>query len=110
MHTPALEGAVAAVGGVEKAREEEVLILEELKHQAMVQIIRRLGNSVENWRLGKMRRHAVSWICATRRGKSAGGAGPSLRETIAHGRLRIWIKESSNDTIGGVTTRSGKIR
>ena len=35
MHTPALEGAVDAVVGVEKAREAEVLMLEELENQAM---------------------------------------------------------------------------
>ena len=50
-------------------------------------------------RLGKRRRHAVSWIHATRRGKSSGGVGPFLRETIAHGRLSIWMRKSSNDTV-----------
>ena len=29
-----------------------------------------------NRRLGKRRRHAISWIHATGRGKIAGGAGP----------------------------------
>ena len=32
VHTPAPKGAVAAVVGVEKAREVEVLMLEELEH------------------------------------------------------------------------------
>ena len=35
MHTSAPEGAVAAVAGVEKAREAEVLMLEEMEYQAM---------------------------------------------------------------------------
>ena len=35
IHTPAPEGAVATVAGVEKAREEEMLMLEELEHQAV---------------------------------------------------------------------------
>ena len=35
MHTHAPEGAVAVVTGVEKAREGEVLMLEELEHQAV---------------------------------------------------------------------------
>ena len=35
MCTPAPEGEVVAIAGVEKAREEEVLMLEELEHQAM---------------------------------------------------------------------------
>ena len=34
MHTPTPEGAVVVVAGVEKAREEEVLMLEDLEHQA----------------------------------------------------------------------------
>ena len=32
MHTPTLEGVVAAVAGVEKEREMGVLMLEELEH------------------------------------------------------------------------------
>ena len=35
MHPPALEGAVNIVARVEKAREAEVLMLEELEHQAV---------------------------------------------------------------------------
>ena len=35
MHTLAPEGAVVVVVGVEKARVEEVLTLEELEHQAV---------------------------------------------------------------------------
>ena len=35
MHTPAPEGVVVTIVGVEKEREEEVLMLEELEHQAM---------------------------------------------------------------------------
>ena len=34
MHTPAPEGAMVAVAGVEREREVEVLMLEELEHQA----------------------------------------------------------------------------
>ena len=77
----------------------------------------RLGNIEVRRRLGKRRRHAVSWIHATGRGKSARGAGPSLRETIAHRRLSVWMGKGSNDTIGrmrcprGVSaTRPGKVR
>ena len=33
MHPPVLEGVVTAIVGVEKAREAEVLMLEELEHQ-----------------------------------------------------------------------------
>ena len=35
MHTPTPEGARAVVAGVEKAREEVVLMLEELEHQTV---------------------------------------------------------------------------
>ena len=35
MHTPSPKGVVAAVAGVEKVREVEVIILEELEHQAV---------------------------------------------------------------------------
>ena len=35
VHTPAPQGVVAAVARVEKAREVEVLMLEEMEHQAM---------------------------------------------------------------------------
>ena len=42
---------------------------------------------------------------------------PPLRKSIAHGRLNVWIRESSNDTVSGVsfprcvgTIGSGKIR
>ena len=34
MHTPTPEGAAAIVAGVKKEREAEVLMLEELEHQA----------------------------------------------------------------------------
>ena len=68
-------------------------------------------------RLGKRRRYVVSLINATRRGKGAGGAGPSLRETITHGRMRVWMRKGSNDTVDGMgcpqcigTTESREIR
>ena len=35
MHAPSLEAAVTAIVGVEKVREEEVIMLKELEHQAM---------------------------------------------------------------------------
>ena len=35
MHMPDPEGVVVVVAGVEKEREEEVLVLEELEHQAV---------------------------------------------------------------------------
>ena len=42
---------------------------------------------------------------------------PPPRKTIAHGRISVWFKESSNDIVGGIrwpqcigTTGSGKIR
>ena len=35
MHTPAAGGVVAAIAGVDKAREAGVLMLEELEHQAV---------------------------------------------------------------------------
>ena len=35
MHPPSLEGVVTDVARVEKAREVEVLMLEELEHQAV---------------------------------------------------------------------------
>ena len=35
MHTPTPEGAVVAVVGVEKAREEAMLMLEEMEHQTV---------------------------------------------------------------------------
>ena len=59
-----------------------------------------MGNIEVSRRLGKRRRHAVSWIHATGRGKSARGVGPSLRETIAHRRLSIWMRKGSNDIVG----------
>ena len=67
----------------------------------------RLGNIEVSRRLGKRRRHAVSWIHATGRGKSARGAGPSLRETIAHRRLSIQMRKGSNDTISGMRCPHG---
>ena len=65
-----------------------------------IRVMVRLGNIEVSRRLGKRRRHAISWIHATGRGKSAGGAGPSLRETIAHRSLSIWMGKGSNDTVG----------
>ena len=77
----------------------------------------RLGNIEVSRRLGKRMRHAVSWIHATWRGKSARGVGPSLRETIAHRRLSIWMRKGSNNTVGGMrcpqgvsTTEPGEVR
>ena len=35
MHTPATEGVMVGVAGVENAREKEVLMLEELEHQVV---------------------------------------------------------------------------
>ena len=67
----------------------------------------RLGNFEVSRRLGKRMRHAVSWIHATWRGKSARGVGPSLRETIAHRRLSIWMRKGSNDTVGGMRCPRG---
>ena len=67
----------------------------------------RLGNIEVSRRLGKRRRHAVSWIHATERGKSARGAGPSVRETVAHRRLSIRMGKGSNDTIGGMRCPRG---
>ena len=67
-----------------------------------VWMIMRLGNSVVNQRLGRKRRHAGSWMRATRRGRIAGGGAPSPTKTIAHGRLSGWMRESSNNTIGGM--------
>ena len=61
-----------------------------------------LGDIEVSRRLGKRRRHAVSWIHATGRGKSARGAGPSLRETIAHRRVSRWVGKRSNNTVGGM--------
>ena len=63
-----------------------------------IRVMVRLGNIEVRRRLGKRRRHAVSWIYATGRGKRARGAGPSVRETIAHRRLSIWMGKGSNDT------------
>ena len=62
----------------------------------------RLGNIEVSRRLGKKRRHAVSSIHATRRGKSARGVDPSLRETIAQRRLSVRMGKGSNDTVGGM--------
>ena len=67
----------------------------------------RLGNIEVSRRLGKMRRHAVSWIHVTGRGKSARGASPSQRETIAHRRLSIRMRKGSNDTIDGMRCPRG---
>ena len=68
-------------------------------------------------RLGKRRRHVVSWIHVTGRGKSTGGVGPSLRETITHGRMSVQMRNGSKDTTGGMggprcvgTTESREIR
>ena len=76
-----------------------------------------MGNIEVRRRLHKRRRHAVSWIHATWRGKSARGASASWRETIAHRRLKIGMGKSSNDTVGemicpqGVgATVSGEVR
>ena len=66
-----------------------------------------MGNIEVSRRLGKRRRHAVSWIHATGRGESAGGAGPSLWGTIAHRRLSGWMGKGSNDTVGGMRCPRG---
>ena len=67
----------------------------------------RLGNIEIRRRLGKRMRHAISWIHATWRGKSARGVGPSRRETIAHRRLSVWMGKGSNDTVGGMRCPRG---
>ena len=67
-----------------------------------IRVMVRLGNIEVSRRLGKGRRHVVSWIHATGRGKSARGAGPFVRETIAHRRLSIWMGKGSNDTVSGM--------
>ena len=66
-----------------------------------------MGKIEVSRRLGKRMRHAESWIHATWRGKSARGAGPSLRETIAHMRLSVRMGKGSNDTIGGMRCPRG---
>ena len=72
-----------------------------------IKLLVRLGSIEVSRRLGKRRRHAVSWIHATGRGKSARGASPSLRETIAHRRLSVRMRKGSNDTIGGMRCPRG---
>ena len=67
-----------------------------------IRITRGLGNIVVNRRLGKRRRHVLYWIHSTRRGKNAGGVGPSLRETITHGRMSVRMRKGSNDTVDGM--------
>ena len=66
-----------------------------------------MGNIEVSRRLGKRRRHAVSWVHATGRGKSARGVGPSVRETVAHRRLSIRMGKGSNDTVGGMRCPQG---
>ena len=80
-------------------------------------IMVRLGKIEVSRTLGNRMRHAVSWIHATGRGKSARDAGHSLRETIAHRRLSVRMGKGSNDTIGGMrcpwgisATRPGEVR
>ena len=73
----------------------------------LVRVMGRLGNIEVSRRLGKRRRHVVSWIHATGRGKSAGGAGPSLRGTISHRSLSVWMGKGSNDTVGGMRCPRG---
>ena len=82
-----------------------------------IRIMVRLGNIEVSRRLGKMMRHAVSWIHATWRGKSARGASPPRRRTVAHRRWGIWMRKGSNDTVGRMrcprgirATRFGKVR
>ena len=72
-----------------------------------IRVMVRLGNIEVSRRLGKRRRHVVSWIHATGRGKSARGVGPSVRETVAHRRLSIWMGKGSNDTVGGMRRPRG---
>ena len=67
----------------------------------------RLGSIEVRRRLGKTMRHAVSWIHATWRGKSARAVGPSLRETISHRRLSIRMRKGSNDIVGGMRCPRG---
>ena len=82
-----------------------------------IKVLVRLGSVGVSRRLGKRRRHAISWIHAAGRGKSARGAGPSLRETIAHRRLSIPTGEGYNDTVsrmrcprGVSATEFGEVR
>ena len=77
----------------------------------------RLGKIEVSRRLGKRRRHAVSWIHATGRGESVGGVDPSPRETITHGRMSVWMRNDSNNTVSDIgfpwcvgTTGSREIR
>ena len=72
-----------------------------------IRVMVRLGNIEVSRRLGKRRRHAVSWVHATGRGKSVRGAGPSERETVAHRRLSIRMGKGSNDTVGGMRCPRG---
>ena len=67
----------------------------------------RLGNIEVRRRLGKRMRHAVSWVHATWRGKNDRGAGPSLRETIAHRRLSVRMGKGCNDTVSGMRCPRG---
>ena len=66
-----------------------------------------LGSIEVSRRLGKRRRHAVSWIHVAGRGKSARGAGPALRETMAHRRVSRWVGKRSNNTVGGMRCPRG---
>ena len=77
----------------------------------------RLGNIEVSRRLGKRMRHAVSWMRATGRGRSAGSGAPSPKKTTAHERLSGWMRDRSNDTVGDMrcprcvsATGSGEVR
>jgi len=66
-----------------------------------------LSNIEVSRRLGKRRRHAVSWIHVAGRGQSARGAGPSLREAMAHRRVSRGVGKRSNNTVGGMRCPRG---
>ena len=88
-----------------------------LHTRLQIRVMVRLGNIEVIRRLRKRRRHAVSWVHATGRGKSARGAGPFGRETVAHRRLSIRMGKGSKDTVIGMrcpwgvsTTGPGEVR
>ena len=66
-----------------------------------------LGDIGVSRRLGKRRRHAVSWIHVAGRGKSARGAGPALGEAMAHRRVSRGVGKRSNNTVGGMRCPRG---
>ena len=98
MHTPDPGGVAVAIAGVDKAREAEVLMLEELEHQAADTENKKVGKHCGR-QVGKKEETCCILDTCYREGEKCWMSWPPLRETITHGRMSVWMRKGSNNTI-----------